>query len=376
MFRRFLTTGALFAPLALVSVLAGAVAPASAANTTATSTGATHTPFVRRQRPRALRVVAVYPRSSGVISGAADFTVRFSAALATGQRPAPRLAPSLAGKWQQSGPRTLTFHSASAFTPGEHVTLTVPSGIRAADGGVLSSSVLTAYTVGEVSPVRLVQLLAVLGYLPVHLVSAENPHSGDLRAQLHALYSPPAARLVLGRGWPSTLRGLWANQRATVIRGALMDFQLQHGLAMTGVLSTGLWSELLSAVDHREFNHAGYTYALVSQASPETLTIYHNGAVVVRTLANTGIPASPTALGTFPVYERLTSQVMRGVNPNGVPYADYVQWVSYFNGGDAIHYMPRASYGYPQSLGCVELPYAAAQRVWGYLTYGSLVTVT
>ena len=40
-----------------------------------------------------------------------------------------------------------------------------------------------------------------------------------------------------------------------------------------------------------------------------------------------------------------------------------------------MHYFPRDSYGYPQSLGCVELPYAQAKHVWPYLTYGSLVTV-
>ena len=45
-----------------------------------------------------------------------------------------------------------------------------------------------------------------------------------------------------------------------------------------------------------------------------------------------------------------------------------MQWVAYFNGGDAVHYMPRASYGSPQSLGCIELPYAAAEQAWGYLT--------
>ena len=75
------------------------------------------------------------------------------------------------------------------------------------------------------------------------------------------------------------------------------------------------------------------------------------------------------------MFERLRSQTMQGTNPDGSHYADFVQWVAYFNGGDAVHYMPRASYGSPQSLGCIELPYAAAEQAWGYLTYGTLVTV-
>jgi lipoprotein-anchoring transpeptidase ErfK/SrfK len=66
---------------------------------------------------------------------------------------------------------------------------------------------------------------------------------------------------------------------------------------------------------------------------------------------------------------------MWGTNPDGSHYADFVQWVAYFNGGDAVHYMPRASHGSPQSPGCIELPYAAAEQAWAYLTYGTPVTV-
>ena len=123
-------------------------------------------------------------------------------------------------------------------------------------------------------------------------------------------------------------------------------------------------------------NQNGYTYAVASKSTPETLTIYHNGHVVLRTLANTGIPVSPTVDGTFPVYERFRFQIMRGVNPDGSAYADPVSYVSYFNGGDAVHYFPRGSYGFQQSLGCVELPWNSAARAYPYLTYGSLVTVT
>ena len=83
-----------------------------------------------------------------------------------------------------------------------------------------------------------------------------------------------------------------------------------------------------------------------------------------------------SADGTYPVYLRYQSQVICGTNPDGSRYADPVAFVAYFNAGDAVHYIPRPSYGWPQSLGCVELPLPAAQRAWGYLTYGSLVTVT
>ena len=67
---------------------------------------------------------------------------------------------------------------------------------------------------------------------------------------------------------------------------------------------------------------------------------------------------------------------MSGTNPDGSHYSDPVQFVAYFNGGDAVHYFLRGSYGSPQSLGCVELPWNSAAKAWPYLTYGSLVTVT
>ena len=51
------------------------------------------------------------------------------------------------------------------------------------------------------------------------------------------------------------------------------------------------------------------------------------------------------------------------------------QRVSYFNGGDALHEFPRYSYGFPQSLGCVEMPFASAETVLPYTPIGTLVTV-
>jgi hypothetical protein len=248
--------------------------------------------------------------------------------------------------------------------------------MRAADGGILKRALRLRYQVGQPSIARLAQLLADLRYLPVHFVSSRDPRWVNAHGQLRALYSPPTGRFVFGHGWPARLHELWARENALVIRGAVMAFESQHGLAMDGAAGAQLWSALLRAVRRGQAYRGGYNYAIGSEASPETLTVYHNGSVVVRTLANTGIPAAPTAQGSFPVYQRLRSQVMQGTNPDGSHYADYVQWVAYFNGGDAVHYIPRSAWGYPQSLGCIEVPYSAAERAWAYLTYGTLVTVT
>jgi hypothetical protein len=319
-----------------------------------------------------LRVSSVSPRP-GVVAGNAAFTMRFSVPLAPGQ--SAKLTPTLRGSWTEPTPRTLRFTPASAYLPGSAVRLTIPAGVHAADGAALARTVRFTYHVGEPSPARLAQMLAELRYLPVHFVSRQEPPARDLTAQLLALYAPPAGRFVFGHGWPRQLHQLWAHDKALVLRGAVVAFESQHALPMDGVAGPRMWKTLLDARSRGQLNRHGFSYAVGSERSPETLTVYHNGAMVVRTPANTGIPAAPTALGTFPVYERLRSQVMQGTNPDGSHYADYVQWVAYFNGGDAVHYIPRSSWGYPQSLGCIEVPYSAAERAWGYLTYGTLVTV-
>lgn len=155
-----------------------------------------------------------------------------------------------------------------------------------------------------------------------------------------------------------------------------MEFPADHGLVPDGMTSAQLWLALLGAVAAGESNAGGYNYALGNQAQPESLTIWHNGQVAVHVPANTGIAEAPTADGNFPVFARFRNQVMRGTNPGGSTYADPVQYVAYFNGGDAVHYIPRANYGIRQSLGCIELNLADAAKAWPFLAYGTIVSVT
>ena len=67
---------------------------------------------------------------------------------------------------------------------------------------------------------------------------------------------------------------------------------------------------------------------------------------------------------------------MTGTNPDGTKYHDPgIPWISYFNGGDALHGFIRASYGFPQSLGCVEMAPATAGRVYPYTPIGTIVNI-
>jgi peptidoglycan hydrolase-like protein with peptidoglycan-binding domain len=214
---------------------------------------------------------------------------------------------------------------------------------------------------------RLQQLLAKRGYLPVSF-QAYGPQS-------LFLLSPRRGRFQWRFHAPSELTSQWQpGVYSTVTRGAVMSFEADHGMTIDGIAGQRVWQALIGPRPARE---AAYTYAVVREGSPETITIYQTGHAAFSSLANTGVPAAPTALGTYPVYLRYTSTTMRGTNPDGTHYNDPgVPWVSYFNGGDAVHGFLRGSYGSPQSLGCVELPYSSAQTAYELMNYGTLVTVT
>jgi lipoprotein-anchoring transpeptidase ErfK/SrfK len=269
------------------------------------------------------------------------------------------------------------------FSQATKVTVRVPSGtsgVHSASGGLLTRPVTRQFTTGTYSQGSLAVMLAQQGYLPMTWTpTSESVQGADPAAQTLAgmAYAPPAGTYTWQAGYPSQLQAQWSPDQANpLLKGAVMAFQSQHGMMPDGNLTPKVWDAIFTAQQKGQHNTAGYTYALASKAYPESLTIWHDGKVVQRSPDNTGAANAPTADGTFPVYERLRNQVMMGTNPDGSHYADPVQFVAYFNGGDAVHYFPRASFGTPQSLGCVELGLSDAAHAWPLLTYGSLVTVT
>ncbi len=155
-----------------------------------------------------------------------------------------------------------------------------------------------------------------------------------------------------------------------------MAFENNHGMTPDGVPSAPVWHALIADAVNDRRSTFGYTIALVSESLPETVHVWHNGNVVTSSLVNTGISDAPTALGTYPVFEHMPVGTMSGTNPDGSTYSDPgIPWISYFNGGDALHGFIRGGYGYPQSLGCVEMPYSSAAAVYPWTPVGTLVNV-
>jgi hypothetical protein len=306
------------------------------------------------------------PASGSRVSPLAPLTLTFAQPVASvlGSR-LPRLEPAMPGRWEQVDSHTLTFHSA---------------GLGLGVGGTELVRVpgrTIAWHVAAGSTLRLQELLARLGYLPVRWSSASTS-SATPASEVAAAVSPPHGTF----SWhypqtPTSLRTLWKPGAWNVVtQGAVMRFENEHGMGTDGVAGPQVWRALMrDDLAGRRYD-GGYSYVFVHETLPQSLTLWHAGRVVLTSPGNTGIASAPTAQGTWPVFEHIPAGTMSGTNPDGSHYNDPgIRWISYFHGGDALHEFPRASFGTPQSLGCVELPEAAAAAVWPYTPVGTLVTI-
>jgi len=370
-----------------IAVVTGAVVAAGTAYAVTQTSGPGSAILAASVPP--MHVVAMSPGSANTgVDGASPIMVSFSDQIAA-KTARPSLSPSVPGRWTAHG-NTMVFTPTVPFGPNTAVTLTVrggPSGVKSVTGARLKASVTARFRTAGYSQLALSELLTEQGYLPMTFTPTSNGVTRAAHSEVSSpdpasltpageAYSPPPGSFTFDSGYPSSLQSQWTPYSANVLlRGAVMAFESEHNMTVNADLNPKFWKALFLAQERGQRNQNGYTYAVADQRDPEYLTIYHDGHVVLRSLTNTGIPDSPTVNGTFPVYQKYRFQIMSGTNPDGSSYADPVSFVSYFNGGDAVHYFPRGGYGYQQSLGCVELPYTAAERAYPYLTYGSLVTV-
>jgi peptidoglycan hydrolase-like protein with peptidoglycan-binding domain len=351
--------------LALAVVAGGLALVARSHNTTASAASL--------KPPAPLTVVSTSPTGSSVASGS-TISVQFSTDLAPGS-PMPTLTPAVAGTWSVLSASLLQYQATGPLVPGVTETITVPggtTGVVGARGQHLPATVTDAFTVAQGSVLRLQQLLAELGYLPLNFTAA-----GPVTSPAQEGNDQVGTFTWRWANQPVSLTSLWTPGTENVItKGAVMNFESQHNLTTDGIAGPEVWTDLLAAVQSGQGNALPYGYVYVSESLPETATVYQNGSETYSTLVNTGSASVPTAQGTFTVYERFTSTTMSGTNPDGSKYVDPgIPWVSYFNGGDALHGYVRASYGFPQSDGCVEMPIANAAVVFPQTPLGTLVTV-
>jgi hypothetical protein len=293
----------------------------------------------------------------------------------------PRLSPNTPGHWYKANSHTLAFApSGMGAAFGSHVRVQLPHSVAvtSGNGSRLHATSQIEWTVPPGSLLRLQQLLAQAGYLPLdwHPSGAEVARTPSAEAQA-AVAAPSGTFSWRYPNTPHQLQALWsAGHENTITRGALMKFEDENGLTVDGLPGAAVWRKLIDNAIAKKRLTSGYSYIYVHREVPETMTLWHNGHTVVSSPANTGISGAETEAGTFPVFEHLPETTMSGTNPDGSHYEDPgIKWVSYFNGGDALHNFDRASFGTPQSLGCVELPLDTSAEIYPYTPIGTLVTI-
>ena len=319
------------------------------------------------------------PKPGGELGPVTPLRLRFSTPVARVLRgKMPTVQPAAAGRWRAPDAHTLEFRPRGlGFGLDGRVKVRLPVPVRRIGGARMPTSTIV-WATPQTSELRLEQLFALLRYLPLTWTATTADAPRTIAGQYAAAVAPPAGTFT----WrypntPPELVHLWQPGHYTaIVRGAVMAFQNEHHLTVDGYPGHDLWQALIADVIAGKPRPGGYSYVYVHSNVPQSLNLWHDGRVILTSPGNTGVPAAPTQLGTFEVFEHIPVGTMSGTNPDGSHYHDPgIRWISYFNHGEAIHAFNRSSFGTPQSLGCVELPLAAAAKVWPYTPIGTLVSV-
>ncbi|MGH3579204.1 MAG: Ig-like domain-containing protein, partial [Mycobacterium sp.] len=173
-------------------------------------------------------------------------TVRLSSPVASDSG-MPTFTPPVGGTWLKVGPTTISFAATAPFIPTSTETLTIPagaSGLRDTTGAVLAAPVSTSFTITQASTERLQQLLAQLGYLPLSYTPA-----APIASPIEAATAQSGTFSWRWAGAPESLISLWTEGSENVItKGAVMNFENQHGLVVDGLAGHQVWTKLLADV--------------------------------------------------------------------------------------------------------------------------------
>jgi hypothetical protein len=372
---RHLLTGVL-AMACIVGLCAGVASaqPTGPSGTTGSSSGVSGASGTTGSTGGPTHVTGLPPAT--LSSGVDVLTLSLNGA-ADSASPQPTITPNVAGTWSDWGNHE-SFKPTTSFAPCGSYTLTVPAGTQASDNAPTRAARTLEFSVACPSVKALQEALARLNYLPYKLESFSGV---NLNVALTTGLAAQRA-YVLPQGWLKRAYHeaplLDPGTMDPTTTGALEVWEQDHDIAIGTTPDSAIWHRLLREEALNARNPRPYTWVTVTEnTTPELLKVHENGHVVITSPTNTGIPGRTTATGEYPIYVRYTSTTMSGTNPDGSHYDDPgVPWVNYFNGGDAVHGFPRASYGSPQSLGCVELPIPTAEKVFYKLMVGDMVDVS
>src|SRR6476646_10239883 len=100
----------------------------------------------------------------------------------------------------------------------------------------------------------------------------------------------------------------------------------------------------------------------------QMVTVYRNGVRIAVSTCSTGRPGHATPTGTFVILQKDVNHHSSLYDDAPMPYMERLTW-----GGVALHAgnLP----GYPASHGCVRLPKAFAQKLYGITQLGTPVII-
>jgi lipoprotein-anchoring transpeptidase ErfK/SrfK len=187
-----------------------------------------------------------------------------------------------------------------------------------------------------------------VAYSPLPATGTYIVQPGDTLGKIAARYGTSVSRLMALNG----LRNpnlIWVGQRLKVSGTASGGSTTVPKPPSTGS-SAGRWIDV--------------------NLRTQRLTAYQGSKPVFSTLVSTGLPRTPTVVGRFKIYTKLSSTRMRGPGydlPN-VPYT------MYFYKGYGLHgtYWHN-NFGHPMSHGCVNLRTSDAAWLFSWASIGTPV---
>jgi lipoprotein-anchoring transpeptidase ErfK/SrfK len=106
--------------------------------------------------------------------------------------------------------------------------------------------------------------------------------------------------------------------------------------------------------------------------SDQRLTAYEGDTPVHSFLVSSGLPATPTPVRQFRIWIKLRYDDIAGADY----YIKDVPFVMYFHQGYGLHGVTwHGNFGHPMSHGCVNLPTAEAEWLFGFADVGTLVNI-
>ena len=149
----------------------------------------------------------------------------------------PPVLPQTPGTWHKINSHSIQFQPTGfGYGLGANVSIGLPNGVRLV-GAKQSGDAWSGWTVPRGTTLRLQQLLAVLGYLPLRFHYDGGGPGPSTAAQLDAAIKPPAGHF----SWrypntPSALVNMWApGTFGEMTKGAIMAFEDSNGMTADGV---------------------------------------------------------------------------------------------------------------------------------------------